>query len=260
MRPPIQTIQRFFRFLGELSYFGLKALWSAFRPPFEYAYFLVVCEEIGWQSLPLILAAGVSLGVVLTMHTRSTLVAFGAEAMIPALQSSSFFNELGPLVTGLLIAGRVGAGIGAELANMRVTEQIDAIESLSIDSFKMLVVTRVVACILMLPLLTIFMDFAALLGGYISEYFAAGTSVQLFLERAFQSMELANYIAPTLKTTVFGFIIGSVSCFYGFTINEGSDGVRRASTNSVVISSLTIIVADITLVKGIFFLFPGTAL
>jgi phospholipid/cholesterol/gamma-HCH transport system permease protein len=259
-RQAIQTIQRFFRFLGELSYFGLKALWSAFRPPFEFAYFLVVCEEVGWQSLPLILAAGVSLGVVLTMHTRSTLVSFGAEAMIPALQSSSFFNELGPLVTGLLIAGRVGAGIGAELANMRVTEQIDAIESLSIDSFKMLVVTRVIACILMLPLLTIFMDFSALLGGYISEYFASGTSVQLFLERAFESMELANYIAPTLKTTVFGFIIGSVSCFYGFTINEGSDGVRRASTNSVVISSLMIIVADITLVKGIFFLFPGSAL
>jgi phospholipid/cholesterol/gamma-HCH transport system permease protein len=219
-----------------------------------------VSEEIGWQSLPLILAAGLSLGVVLTMHTRSTLVAFGAEAMIPALQSSSFFNEIGPLVTGLLIAGRVGAGIGAELANMRVTEQIDAVESLSIDSFKLLVVTRVVACILMLPLLTIFMDFSALVGGYISEYFASGISVQLFLDRAFQTIQLANYVAPTLKTTVFGFIIGSVSCFYGFTINEGSDGVRRASTNSVVVSSLMIIVADITLVKGIFFLFPGTAL
>jgi phospholipid/cholesterol/gamma-HCH transport system permease protein len=260
LRQPIKTVQRFFRFLGELSYFGLKAVWSAFRPPFEVAYFLVVTEEIGWQSLPLILAAGISLGIVLTMHTRSTLVAFGAEAMIPALQSSSFFNEIGPLVTGLLIAGRVGAGIGAELANMRVTEQIDAIESLSIDSFKMLVVTRVVACILMLPLLTVFMDFSSLVGGYVSEYFASGSSLRLFLDRAFESMELANYIAPTLKTAVFGFIIGSVSCFYGFTTNEGSDGVRRASTNSVVVSSLMIIVADITLVKGIFFLFPGTAL
>ncbi len=92
MRQAIQTLQRFFRFLGELSYFGFKALWSAFRPPFEFGYFLMVTEEIGWQSLPLILAAGISLGVVLTMHTRSTLVAFGAEAMIPALQASSFFN------------------------------------------------------------------------------------------------------------------------------------------------------------------------
>jgi len=194
------------------------------------------------------------------MHTRSTLVAFGAEAMIPALQASSFFNEIGPLVTGLLIAGRVGAGIGAELANMRATEQIDAIETLSIDSFKFLVVTRVVACTLMLPLLTVFMDFSSLIGGYLSEYFASGTSVQLFVARAFQSMQLANYIAPTLKTAVFGWIIGSVSCFYGFTINEGSSGVRRAATNSVVVSSLMIIVSDITLVKGIFFLFPGTAL
>jgi phospholipid/cholesterol/gamma-HCH transport system permease protein len=253
------TVSGFFRFIGEISSFGFKALLQAFRSPFEWRYFLIVLEDIGYRSLPLILAAGFSLGVVLTLHTRSTLVRFGAEAMIPTLQSTSFFNELGPLLTGLLIAGRVGSGIGAELANMRATEQIDAVESLSIDSFKMLVVTRIVACIFALPLLTVFMDFAALIGGFISEYFSSHLSLQLYVSRAFDAVEWSNFLAPTLKTTVFGFIIGTVSCYFGYTAKDGSDGVRRASMNSVVLSSLMIILIDVILVKGIFFLFPESA-
>src|SRR3984885_11489614 len=167
----MSIVRKFFTFIGEVSHFGLKGLVDAFRPPFEWEFFVTQIEEIGWRSLPLILAAGLALGIVLSMHTRGTLVQFGAEALIPTLQSASFFNELGPLVTGLLVAGRVGAGIGAGIANMRVTEQIDAIESLSIDSFKMLVVTRVVACVLILPMLTLFMDFASTAGGFAAEYF-----------------------------------------------------------------------------------------
>ena len=250
----------FFRFVGSVSFFGLDALREAFLPPYEGKYFLRQVVEIGWRSLPLLLAAGFALGVVMTLHTRSTLIQFGAEAMIPSLQSMSFFNELGPLVTGLLIAGRVGAGIGAELANMRATEQIDAIESLSIDSFKFLAVTRILACMLALPLLTTFMDFAGLMGGYVSEHFSSQISFSLYLNRAFDGVALANLIPPTLKTTVFGFIIGTVSSYFGYTINEGSDGVRRASTNSVVLSSLLIILSDVILVKAIFFLFPEHAI
>src|ERR1700678_722530 len=138
----ILKLRDFFTFIGRVSCFGLKALVDAFQPPLEWKFFLGQIEEIGWRSLPLILAAGFALGVVMSMHTRGTLVQFGAEVMIPTLQSAAFFNELGPLVTALLVAGRVGAAIGAGLTNMRVTEQIDAIESLSVDSFKMLVVTR----------------------------------------------------------------------------------------------------------------------
>jgi phospholipid/cholesterol/gamma-HCH transport system permease protein len=249
----------FLTFIGELSFFGLRALKDALRPPFEWQYFIRQIQEIGWRSLPLICAAGFALGVVLTLHTRSTLVRFGAEAMIPTLQASSFFNELGPLVTGLLIAGRVGSGIGAELANMRATEQIDAIESLSIDSFRFLVVTRILACTIALPLLTIFMDFASLIGGFCSEYFVSRISLQLYITRAFSTISWANFVAPTAKTAVFGFIIGTVSCYFGYTINEGSDGVRRASTNSVVLSSLLIIAIDVILVKCIFFFFPESA-
>src|SRR5580658_3637887 len=255
----MSKMKKFFAFIGEVSCFGLKALWDALRPPFEWEFFVHEIEEIGWRSLPLVSAAGLALGIVLSLHTRSTLVRFGAEAMIPTLQSASFFNELGPLVTGLLVAGRVGAGIGAGIANMRVTEQIDAIESLWIDSFKMLVVTRIVACILILPMLTVFMDFSSLIGGFVAERFASHISLQLYLDRAFKSIEWANFIPPTLKTSVFGMIIGTVSGYFGYTTDEGSEGVQHAATNSVVLSSLLIILVDVVLVKAIFFLFPRSA-
>jgi len=196
----------------------------------------------------------------MTFHTRSTMVMFGAGAMIPTVQAIAFFIEIGPLVAALLLAGRVGSGIGAVLANMRATEQIDGIESLSIDSFKFLVVPRVVACVIALPILTVFMDFSGLLGGFLSEYAASRISPQLYLVRAFAEMAWSNFIPPTLKTAVFGFIIGTVSAFFGYTTNKGAKGVGEAATNSVVVSSLLIILADVVLIKFIFFVFPENAL
>ncbi len=250
----------FFDFVGQVSIFGLKAVRDTFRPPFEWEYLLKQFEEIGVESLPLIAASGLALGIVMTLHTRSTLVQFGAEAEIPVFQSQAFFNEIGPLVAALLLAGRVGAGIGAQLANMRATEQIDAIETLSVNSFRLLVVTRVLACTLMLPLLTLFMDGAGVLGGYLSERVMSHLSAQLYLARAFGGLFVANFVPPTIKTAVFGFLIGTVSSFFGYTTNVGSDGVRRAATNSVVVSSLAVILADVLLVKLIFFVFPDQAI
>jgi phospholipid/cholesterol/gamma-HCH transport system permease protein len=216
--------------------------------------------EIGSKSLPLVVASGFALGTVMTLHTRTTLVMFGAAAIIPTVQALAFFVEIGPLVAGLLLAGRVGSGIGAVLANMRATEQVDGIESLSIDAFKFLVVPRVVSCVLALPLLTLFMDFAGLLGGYLSEFASSRISFELYITRAFESVVLSNFLAPTLKTAVFGFIIGTVSTYFGYTTNEGAAGVGKAATNSVVVSSLLIILADVILVKCIFFVFPENAL
>ena len=253
-------VRRFFDFLGQVTLFGLAAVRDVLRPPLEGEYLMKQLYEIGVGSLSLILTSGLALGVVMTLHTRSTLVQFGAEAQIPTFQSMAFFNEIGPLLAALLVAGRVGAGIGAELANMRVTEQIDAIETLSVDSFKFLVVTRIVACTLMLPVLTIFMDAAGVVGGYVSEAVSSGLSWRLYFTRAFDGVAIANLVPPTLKTAVFGFLIGTISCFFGYTTNEGSDGVRRASTNSVVISSLVVILADVLLVKCIFFFFPDQAI
>ena len=249
-----------FEIAGQVSLFGFRAIADLFRPPFEGEQIRRQLAEVGWNSLPLVIASGFALGAVLTLHTRSTLVIFGATALIPAVQALAFFLEIGPLVTGLLVAGRVGSGIGAVLSNMRATEQIDAIESLSIDSFKFLVVPRIVACTLALPLLTLFLDFSGLLGGFLSEYVSSRMSFQLYISSSFASFEWSNFYPPTLKTAVFGFTIGTVSSFLGYTTKDGAQGVGRAATRSVVISSLLIILLDVFLIKVIFFIFPENAL
>ena len=246
-------------FVGEWGHFASLAFRRGILPPFEMRMIWRQIEEVGWKSLSLVVSCGFAVGVVLSFHTRSSLIRFGAEAMIPTVQSLGFFNEIGPLIAGLLVAGRVGAGIGAELANMRVTEQIDAIEVLSVDSFKLLVIPRIVACVVALPILTVFMDVAGLIGGYIAERASSHLSVQLYVDRAFAQVGWASFIPPRLKTAVFGFIIGLISSYFGYTTNEGASGVGRASTNSVVVSSLLIILADVILVKSIFFIFPDSA-
>ena len=253
-------LRKYLDLTGELGLFASQAARRAFLRPFEIRMTLVQIEQIGWDSLALIVASGFAVGMVLTLHTRSSLIQFGAEALIPSVQSLAFFNEIGPLIAGLLVAGRVGAGIGAELANMRVTEQIDAVEALSVDSFKFLVIPRITACMIALPILTVFMDAAGVFGGYLVERGISRLSFQLYLDRAFSQVGWATFLPPTLKTTVFGLIIGVVSSYLGYTTNEGSAGVGRASTNSVVYSSLLIILADVLLVKFIFFLFPDTAI
>jgi phospholipid/cholesterol/gamma-HCH transport system permease protein len=247
-------------FIGKVSRFGARVIVDLFRPPFEAAQISRQLAQTGAKSLPLVIASGFALGTVMTLHTRSTLVMFGAGSMIPTVQALAFFVEIGPLVAGLLLAGRVGSGIGAVLANMRATEQIDGIESLSIDSFKFLVVPRVVACVLALPLLTLFMDFSGLLGGFLAEFASSRISFHLYIARAFIDFEWSNFIPPTLKTAAFGFIIGTVSSFFGYTTNKGAQGVGEAATNSVVVSSLLIILVDVILIKCIFFAFPENAL
>jgi phospholipid/cholesterol/gamma-HCH transport system permease protein len=256
----VSILSNVFEAAGEVSLFGFRALGGFFRRPFEGEQIRRHLAEMGSKSLPLIIASGFALGAVLTLHTRSTLVTFGATAWIPAVQALAFFLEIGPLVTGLLVAGRVGSGIGAVLSNMRATEQIDAIESLSIDSFKYLVVPRIIACTLALPILTLFLDFSGLFGGFLSEYTASRLSFYMYLTRSFSSFEWSNFYAPTLKTAVFGFVIGTISSFLGYTTNEGAQGVGKAATRSVVVSSLLIILLDVLLIKLIFFIFPDNAL
>jgi phospholipid/cholesterol/gamma-HCH transport system permease protein len=253
-------VTNFLELAGDVSLFGLRAVTDVFRRPFEGEQIRRQIAEVGSKSLPLVVASGFAVGAVLTMHTRSSLVTFGAAAWIPSVQALGFFVEIGPLVTSLLVAGRVGSGIGAVLSNMRATEQIDAIESLSIDSFKYLVVPRIVACTVALPILTIFMDFSGLLGGFASEYATSRLSLKLYVFRSFSSFEWSNFYPPTLKTAVFGFVIGTVSSFLGYTTNEGAQGVGRAATRSVVVSSLLIILLDVILITFIFYMFPGSAL
>src|ERR1700690_3148544 len=182
-------VTKVLEFVGKVGLLCLRVVVDSIRPPFEAAQLGRQLVEVGNKSLALIVVSGFALGAVMTLHTRNTLVTFGATAMIPAVQAVSFFVEIGPLVAGLLLSGRVGSGIGAVLANMRATEQIDAIESLSIDSFKFLVVPRVLACVIALPFLTLFMDFSGLLGGFFSEELSSHIAPTLYFDRAFDYLQ-----------------------------------------------------------------------
>ena len=242
--------------IGEASLFALKAGREIFVPPFEVRETVRQLYELGLRSAPLIAVSGVAVGVVLSMHTRASLERFGAEAMIPAGLAIALVRETGPLTAGLLLSGRIGAGIGAELGAMRVTEQIDALEASAVDSFRYLVVTRVIACLVALPILTTIMNFTGMLGGFVAESAASGMPLGLYFRRAFSLIDVADYVPATLKTMVFGFIIATTSAYLGFNTTSGTEGVGRASTKAVVFSSILIIVTNVVLVRIIFILFP----
>ena len=245
--------------VGDVSLFASRAARQSLYPPFEFREVVRQIYELGVRSAPLITVAGMAVGVVLSMHTRASLERFGAEAMIPAGLAIALVRETGPLTAALLLSGRIGAGIGAELGAMRVTEQIDALEASAVDAFRYLVVTRVIACVIAVPLLTTLMNFSGMIGGFIAETAATGMSLQLYFQRAFALIDMTDYIPATLKTMVFGFIIATVSSYLGFNTSSGTEGVGRASTRSVVLSSILIIVSNVLLVRLIFFVFPEAA-
>jgi phospholipid/cholesterol/gamma-HCH transport system permease protein len=242
--------------VGDVALFGLRAIKEAFRPPFEFDQIIRQTFEAGARSAPLIILSGFAVGVVLSMHTRASLERFGAQAMIPAGLAIALIRETGPLTTALLVSGRVGAGIGAEIGAMRVTEQIDALEASAVDAFKYLAVTRIIACTLAMPLLTLMFDFAGMFGGFTAERILTGMSARLYLQRSFQLIQFTDFIPSTVKTMVFGFLIGTIASYLGFTTTQGTEGVGQASTRSVVLSSMAIILINVILVKLIFFIFP----
>lgn len=246
--------------VGAIAAFAMRAVRIAFKRPLEFREISRQVYMTGCRSLPLVMTSGLAVGVVLSMHTRATMERFGATALIPAALAIAMISETGPLMTGLLVSGRVGAGIGAELGGMRVTEQIDALESLAVDSFHYLAVTRIIACMIALPILTTVMNFSGLLGGFLAETMVSNVSLRLYFHQAFAAIGFMEYVLPTAKTVVFGFIIGAVSSYLGYTATGGSAGIGSASTRSVVLSSMLLILINVFLVRIIFVLFPSGAL
>jgi phospholipid/cholesterol/gamma-HCH transport system permease protein len=189
------------------------------------------------------------------MQSRPILLKFGADAYLPVMVSISVVRELGPVIGALIVAGRVSSGIGAELGSMRVTEQIDALEVSAVDPFNYLVVTRILACMIILPVLTVYLDFLAIFGAYVAVTLEASTTWVHYLDTVVFSLTLVDVIPNVLKTIVFGFIIGMVGSYYGYNTNKGTEGVGKAATISVVISSFCIIFFDMILIKVIQFVF-----
>ena len=251
-----RTLITFLEAVGDAARFAARVVIESVRPPFEFREMVRQLFELGVRSVPLIAAAGFAIGVVLSMHTRASLARFGAEALIPAGLAIALVRETGPLTAGLLLSGRIGAGIGAELGAMKVTEQIDALEAVAVDSFRYLVVTRVIACVIALPLLTTVMNFTGMLGGFAAETVITGMPFQTYFQQALTPIEFSDLIPATLKTTVFGFIIATTASYLGINTSRGTEGVGQASTRSVVLASMLLIGTNVLLVRLIFFFYP----
>jgi phospholipid/cholesterol/gamma-HCH transport system permease protein len=248
-------LNRFLEWFGDLGLFAWQVMRSAVRRPLEGRELIRQLDEIGSRSLPLVALAGAAIGAVLALETRSSLVQFGAKSLLPATIVFSILHETGPVVTGLVVSGRVGAGIGAELGSMKVTEQIDAIEASGVNPYKFLAFTRIVACILMLPLLTLAADFCGVMVGWVANTLVEPISFHKFINQGLAGTSFNDFLAPTFRTAVFGLIIGVIGCFQGMRTQGGTAGVGLSATSSVVLSSLFVILADVILVKFILVFF-----
>src|SRR6202453_2000596 len=247
----------FFEWFGELGLFCACVVWASFGAPWEGREIVRQMDAIGSKSFPLVALAGAATGVVLSLQTRDSLTRFGAQAMLPAVIVFSLIKESGPVITALIVSGRVGAGIGAELGSMRVTEQIDAMEVSAVNPYKFLASTRVLACLFMLPLLTLVADASGIFMGWISTTLSQPMTFRLFLHSGLENASMSDFLPPTFKTAIFGLIIGVVSCFQGMRTQGGTAGVGRSATSSVVLSSIFIILADVILVRFIQVFFPS---
>ena len=253
---PLGLIGGLFEWFGRLGIFSWQVLKAAVTPPFEWRELVRQLDEVGSKSLPLVALAGAAIGVVISLEARYSLTRFGAKSLFPATLVYSVIQVMGPIITGLVVSGRVGAGIGAELASMKVTEQIDAIEASAVNPYRLLAATRILACILMLPLLTLAADACGLLTGWFAQSLVEHLSFHQFIESGFNGATFNAFLPPTFKTAVYGLIIGLIACFQGMRTHGGAAGVGRAATNSVVLASLFLILADVVLVKFILVVFP----
>jgi phospholipid/cholesterol/gamma-HCH transport system permease protein len=249
-------INAFFEWFGDLGIFFWRVVRAAVTPPYEFRELFRQLDEIGSKSLPLVALAGAATGVVLSLEARFSLTRFGAKSLLPAAIVFSVIHETGPIISGLVVSGRVGAGIGAELASMKVTEQIDAIEASAVNPYRLLAATRILACILMLPLLTLAADSCGVMMGWVTQTLSEPVSLHQFINAGFNAASFNDFLPPTFKTAVFGLIIGLIACFQGMRTQGGAAGVGRAATSSVVLSSLFVILADVVLVKLIILFFP----
>jgi phospholipid/cholesterol/gamma-HCH transport system permease protein len=244
-----EKISGFFKEVANFFLFITLTIKETFSRDFEFKEFLRQCFQIGNKSLPLISVTGIIVGLVLTIQTRPALVSFGAVSMLPGMVALSLVREMGPVITALLCAGKIGSGMGAELGSMKVTEQIDAMEVSSTNPMRFLVVTRVWAATLMIPLLVLYADALGILGSWVGANIKGDVSFILFFKQAFGHFEFIDFIPAVIKTFFFGAVIGLVGCYNGYNAGRGTESVGVAANSAVVISSLLVIIVDLIAVQ-----------
>jgi len=240
----LDRIKSFFDEIGDMTFFAARFFRELFSAPFEIRELLRQCYNVGNRSLFLVLVTGFILGLVFTLQSRPTLMEFGAESWMASMVSLSIVREIGPVIIALICAGRIGSGMGAELGSMKVTEQIDAMEVSGTNPFKYLVVTRILAVTLMLPLLVILGDAVALVGSAMIENFKGDVSYTLYFNQVFNALKFSDVFPATIKTFFFGFAIGLVGTYKGYNCAKGTVGVGEASNSAVVYGSMLVFIID----------------
>ena len=222
---------------------------EGFRPRYEWRELLRQCYVIGCQSLTLVGVTGFIMGLVLTLRLRPTMVQFGAESWIPTMVGLTIIREMGPIITALMVAGKVGSSIGAELSSLRVTEQIDAMEVSGTNPFKYLVVTRMLAATLMVPVLNLLATFLGLAAAFLGVNMQGDTSLVMFANTIVARVTFGDVFSTLVKTLFFGFAIGLIGCYKGYYADEGTAGVGRAANSAVVMASMMVFILDLLAVQ-----------
>lgn len=242
-------LESFLTLNGELFRFTLRFFRHGLNSPFEFSEFLKQCYIVGYKSLPLIGLTAFIMGLVLTMQLRPSMADYGVETQLPAIVSIAVIREVGPVITALIFAGKIGSSIGAELGSMKVTEQIDAMEVSGTNPFKYLVATRVLACTLMLPVLVMLGDAISLYGAYLGVNIHSKTSFILYWTQVFDNLVFGDVLPAFTKSFFFGFAVGIIGCYKGYNSSKGTEGVGRSANSAVVVSSVIIFVIDLLAVQ-----------
>lgn len=244
-----QEANVFFAGIGDFFLFLWKTIKETFSLNFEFNEFLRQCFQIGYKTLPLISVTGLIMGLVLTIQSRPVLAEFGAVSMLPGMVALSIIREMGPVITALICAGKIGSGMGAELGSMKVSEQIDAMEVSSTHPIRFLVVTRVMAATLMIPLLVLYADALGIFGSWAGVNIKGNVTFVLFFNQAFRVVEFMDFLPAVIKTFFFGAVIGLVGCYKGYTAGRGTESVGKAANSAVVLASLLVIIIDLVAVQ-----------
>ena len=234
---------------ADVVMFIMRIFRETFSRDFEFKEFFRQCFQIGYKTLPLISVTGAIMGLVLTIQSRPVLADFGAVSMLPGMVTISLIREMGPVITALICAGKIGSGMGAELGSMKVTEQIDAMEVSSTNPIRFLVVTRVLAATLMIPLLVLYADALGILGSWAGVNIKGDVTFTLFFSQAFRPVDFMDFIPAVIKTFFFGAVIGLVGCYKGYHAGRGTESVGIAATSAVVLASLLVIIVDLIAVQ-----------
>lgn len=229
---------------GRVIILFYKTLTLTFRPPFDFRNLFKQIEEVGVKSIPVVLITGAFTGMVLALQSYTGFKRFNAEAFVGTVVALSMTRELGPVLSGLMVSGRVGSAMAAELGTMQVTEQIDALYTLATNPIKYLIVPRFLAALIVMPILTIFADVIGILGGYLISVELLGSNPTIYIRRTYDYLDLEDIYIGLLKAGVFGMIISIIGCYQGFNTRGGAEGVGKSTTRAVVLSSLLILIAN----------------